>query len=161
MKTDLNLLLQKYQTILFSLLNTKTVSIELLNNSTQKWMPICIDYYNKKETEKTWELGSYRVMKGESLIASWKLYQLQHCCAYAVSCNAFVHNEYRNKGVGTLMNNLRQDICRILGYSALLCTDIDKNENQRKLLKTNGWKDIHNLINKRTGNNVYLSVINL
>ena len=55
------------------------------------------------------------------------------------------------------MNTFRQDIARTLGYSSLMCTDIEQNVNQRKLLKTNGWKDIHSVINKRTKNHVYIS----
>ena len=63
--------------------------------------------------------------------------------------------------IGTILNQLRQDIGRLLGYSSIICTDIQQNTNQRKLLETNGWKDIHSVINKRTNNRVYLSVINI
>lgn len=124
--------------------------------------------YDKDKVEKSFELGEYRITQslGDNInrnltIATFKLYQLQHCCAYMVSANAFVNDMYRKKGIGTLMNKLRQDIGRLLGYTAILCTDVEKNTGQRRILEKNGWKDIHKLKNKRTGNTVFLSVIDL
>lgn len=117
--------------------------------------------YDKNEVSKNWSLGNYTVKFKNSVISTFKLYQLQHCCAFMVSCNAEVKKDYRGKRIGTILNTLRQDIGRLLGYSAILCTDVEVNEHQRKLLKTNGWKDLFSLINKRTNNRVYLSVINI
>ncbi len=108
-----------------------------------------------------WSEGKFTVICKNKVVSSFELYKLPHCCAILVSCKAFVYEEFRNKRIGTVLNDLRQDIGRLLGYSSLLCTDIEKNEYQRKLLKTNGWKDIYNVINKRTNNRVYISVINL
>jgi hypothetical protein len=80
---------------------------------------------------------------------------MPHCCAFMISCNVYVSASYRNKRIGTTLNSLRQDIGRVLGFTSILCTDIEKNIHQRQLLKTNGWKDIHSVINKRTNNQVY------
>ncbi len=108
-----------------------------------------------------WSEGRYTVMLEKQVLSTFELYKMPHCCAILVSCKAFVGEKFRNKRVGTVMNNFRQDIGKLLGYSLLFCTDIEQNENQRKLLKTNGLKDIYRVINKRTNNIVYLSVINL
>lgn len=110
-----------------------------------------------------WSEGKYIVVndKKQNVISSFELYKMPHCCAILVSCKAFVCEEYRNKRIGTVLNQLRQDIGRLLGYSLLMCTDIAQNVCQRKLLATNGWKDIYEVKNKRTGNTVFLSVINL
>jgi len=110
-----------------------------------------------------WSEGKYVVVNDEkkNIIASFELYKMPHCCAILVSCKSYVSEEYRNKRAGTILNQLRQDIGRLLGYSVLMCTDIEQNTHQRKLLATNGWQDIYNVINKRTKNRVYLSVINL
>lgn len=126
-------------------------------------------YYYKPDTEgytretgiANWSLGSYRVTVDNKIISTWKLYQLPHCCAYMISCNVYIDSEYRNLGLGTILNLLRIDIGKLLGYSALLCTDIGKNICQRKILKKNNWKDIHSVKNKRTNNLVFLSVIDL
>jgi len=121
----------------------------------------------KKALLKDWSLGVYTLYKdkkdGKYLnpIASWELYQMPHCCAIAVSCRAFVELQYRSKGLGALLNNLRQEIARLLGYSLLLCTDTSINTHQRQLLATNGWSDICTVFNKRTKNTVYISVIYL
>jgi hypothetical protein len=111
--------------------------------------------------KQDWGLGSFEVRHNGELISSFKLYQLPHCCAFAVSCNAQVYEGYRNNRIGTILNSFRQDISRLLGYSSLLCTDIESNKYQRQLLETQGWKDIHDVINKRTSNRVFLSVINI
>ena len=86
---------------------------------------------------------------------------MPHCCAFMVSCNVNVTEKYRGMRIGTILNQFRQDIGRVLNYSSILCTDIEQNTHQRKLLKTNGWKDIHDVVNKRTKNRVYISVINI
>ncbi len=108
-----------------------------------------------------WSEGKYLVFVKNSLLTTFELYKMPHCCAILVSCKAFVTEKFRNKRIGTIMNSFRQDIGRVLGYSLLFCTDIEQNECQRKLLKTNGWKDVHSVVNKRTNNRVYLSVINI
>lgn len=154
-------LLSKYKTIISSLISCPIDQLEFKIFSNAKWDTIGDLAYEKKDSTLDWCLGRYRLYLGNTVIASWDLYELPHCCAFAVSCKALVDSQYRGKRLGSALNNLRQEICRLLGYSALLCTDIEKNVNQRKLLKTNGWKDIHNLVNKRTQNRVFLSVINL
>lgn len=129
--------------------------------SSKNWITLDEIIPDKGDARWDFALGSYRLMLDGVESASWKLYQLQHCCAIAVSCNAFVKDTLRNRGLGALLNNLRQEICRGLGYSLLLCTDITSNKCQRALLKTNGWKDIYQVHNKRTGNDVVISVVNL
>jgi len=156
-------LLDKYKKIISGILKCNSEDIKFyINHSTEEIGTID---YDKDEVSKNWELGTYQVIQQienkKIVLSSWKLYQLQHCCAFMVSCNVIVHQDYRNKRIGTILNQLRQDIGRILGYSSILCTDIEQNINQRKLLKTNGWKDIHSVINKRTDNRVCISVINI
>lgn len=158
-------LLDKYRIIISSILNCKPEEIKFFvsgRGDTPESRSIrdeisSLDY--KKNFN--WSLGNYTVFKGEELIASFVLYELHHCCAFMVSCKAEVMPRFRNKKIGTTLNQLRQDIGRVLGYSAILCTDIEQNTHQRQLLKTNGWKDIHSLVNKRTNNRVYLTVINI
>lgn len=113
------------------------------------------------EKDNNWSLGTYVVKIKNTEISRWKLYEMPHCCAFMISCNVTVNPDFRNKRIGTILNQLRQDIGRILNYSSVICTDIEKNTNQRKLLETNGWKDIHDVVNKRTKNRVYISVINI
>ena len=99
--------------------------------------------------------------KENKIISDFRIYQLPHCCAYAVSCSAYTYHEYRNKGIGTILNLFRQEFCYLMGYTSLLCTDIEENVSQRSILAKNNWKDIHSLTNRRTRNKVFLSVVEL
>lgn len=161
MKT--NELLDKYRKIISAILKCEPSDIKFyIGHSKEEVGSIDFD---KDEVIRNWSLGEYKIVQQigdtQEIISTWNLYQLQHCCAFMVSCNVKVKEPYRNKRIGTILNQLRQDIGRLLGYSSILCTDIEQNTNQRKLLKTNGWKDIHSVINKRTGNRVYLSIVNI
>lgn len=166
-------LLDKYQKIIGGLIDQKPEDIrfqilrEIKNEEgiriRSEWIGIGQIFYEKPDYSIpcNFSKGNYRVVIGTCTIGEWKLYELPHCCAYLVSCNATVESKYRNKRVGTALNSMRQDIGRILGYSSILCTDIARNKYQRQLLATNGWKDLHEIKNKRTGNTVFLSVINI
>ena len=165
-------LLDKYRKILSPILNCKEEDIKFYSTRTiyketgkeERLIEIGTHFeedYDKGLVTANWSEGEYQVCYNSSIISTWKLYQLPHCCAYIVSCSVNVREDYRSKRIGTILNQLRQDIGRLLGYSAIICTDIEQNTNQRKLLKTNGWKDVHNIINKRTNNRVYLSVVNI
>lgn len=165
-------LLDKYQIILSSIIkcNPKDIKFFVEGHEITE-----IEYFapeKNKEGEETgnqirysrwnnWSEGRYKVMLNNSIISTFELYKMPHCCAILVSCKAFVSEDFRNKRIGTVMNSFRQDIARILNYSCLFCTDIETNIYQRQLLKTNGWKDIYSVVNKRTNNRVYLSVINI
>lgn len=164
-------ILDKYRKIICGLLKCETVIFETLpQTGPHGWEEIgSIEKIpDKPDLEKTWCLGNYRLKIGMTptggapvIAASWQLYQLPHCCAICVSCKAFVDPQFRGRRLGTVLNSLRQEIARALGYSLLMCTDITKNEHQRKLLKTQGWQDIYEVYNKRTTNNVVVSVINI
>lgn len=176
-------ILNKYKILISNILKCKPEDIKFfseqtinqgLDNERKEFVEIGelfyykpdVEGYAEETTQANWNLGTYMVRQviDEELqhgISSWKLYQLPHCCAYMVSCNVIVRNDYQKKGIGTILNQLRIEIGKHLGYSAILCTDISQNEGQRAILAKNGWKDIHNITNKRTKNLVYLSVINL
>lgn len=97
----------------------------------------------------------------EEVVSTFSLAEMPSCCAILISCDVYVYPEYRKKGVGKVLNEFRIGIAKELGYSLMMCTDIETNIHQRKILSSNGWKDIHNIRNKRTNNNVFISVINL
>lgn len=167
-------LLDKYTKLINALLGSKEVkffhrpgSYNFTNGKVISWKEIgheveAADEKNDKPAiHYDWSIGHYRLdIDGYQYAAEWKLYQMPHCCAICVSCNAEVAKPFRGKRLGTLLNNLRKELSTHLGYSLLLCTDIAQNEHQRKLLATNGWRDIYSVVNRRTGNHVYISVVN-
>ena len=132
-------------------------------SQTKVWAPINGFVYLKPDlkVKQDWALGRYQVMLNQRRLAEFELYQMPHCCGIAVSCRALVAPEYRKRGLGALFNMFRQDIARQLGFSLLMCTDVAQNEPQRKLLKTNGWKDLISFVNQRTRNTVYVCAIGL
>jgi hypothetical protein len=163
-------LLDKYQKLLSGILKCKPedVIFECGTRGTS-WTEIGSLDWKKEETGEEffhdWRVGCYRVImrtdKNRVHIASFELYQMPHCCGIMVSCRAEVATGFRGRRIGTTLNTMRQDIGRILGFSYLMCTDIEKNTHQRQLLKTNQWKDLESFVNRRTGNRVYICGIHL
>lgn len=64
----------------------------------------------------------------------------------------------RGKGVATRLNQFRYDFAKHLGYGSLMCIDVETNLPQKRILKKNGWKDVHTFNNPRTGNQVAISI---
>jgi GNAT superfamily N-acetyltransferase len=122
------------------------------------WLPIA----EKMDT------GLYRlgIMDGKTghiknEVASWELVQMKNCCGICVSTAAQVMPAFRKQGIGLVLNQIRIDLARAMGYSLLFCTDVIKNEAQQKILTANGWRRIHTFLNRGSGNVVGLHVIGL
>jgi len=105
--------------------------------------------------------GKYRIKVGKQVVASWELYQMKNCCGICVSTVAMVEQPFRKNGLGLVLNQIRIDLARMMGYGLLLCTDVTSNVPQQKILKANGWKLIHKFINPRTNNELGIHVIGL
>ena len=101
------------------------------------------------------------IQNGAAVLALWKLNEMYGNCGILVSHGAYVYHPYRNKGLGKLLNQFRIDFAKALGYSILLCTDIESNLPQRHILTKNGWIDILKFINRRTNNINHISYYNL
>lgn len=178
-KMETRELLNKYRTILVDILKCEEKDIKFyhldedpgyfnldgfLKNPNTKEIGSVIEDVDKPEEDWlviNWNLGTYKVVFLGEELASFRLYRMPHCCAIIVSCNASVSEKYRNMGIGKQLNFLRQDIGKMLGYSLMMCTDIAQNTCQRKILAANGWRDVCSVLNKRTKNKVFVSVINL
>lgn len=101
--------------------------------------------------------SSTRCLRGTRL-AEFELYEMPHCCGIMVSCGSCVQRSMRGKGLGGLLNEVRESIGRSLGYTIMLCTDKSDNTPQRKILQKNRWQDIYAFTNKRTRNNLLISI---
>lgn len=159
-------LVDKYTKIILGL-DSRLASITFTVYASQgQWVDIG-EIDPEKKTAQDWCIGRYKVIateKGSDVtfhLASWELYQMPHCCGICVSCAADVHPTFRNKRIGTVLNGLRQDIAKALNYSLLFCTDKENNPPMTKLLATNQWKRLYTFRNRKTGNNVNLSCIDL
>lgn len=107
--------------------------------------------------------GAYKLVLGdfEQEVARFNLVPMPGCCGICISTGSKVDDEFKGKGIGTLLNSLRIDIAREMGYGLLMCTDVETNTPQRRILGKNGWRDIHKFVNPRTKNSVYVTVVNL
>lgn len=162
MKGEIKNLLKIYSTALSEIIDIPTDNIQFqISHFQLPFQPI--DTYNlPTRPDDRWSMGDYKIVCSDGkVISTFRIYQMPHCCAFAISCDVKVYHPFTSKGVGKLLNQFRQDLCKLMNYSALLCTDVDHNGAQRKVLKVNGWDDIYSVINKKTDNVVHISVIGL
>lgn len=93
---------------------------------------------------------------GETVSESYVSY-FPGCCGIAVSHNAVIFGrKYSNKGVGTLLNELRIKIAKAMGYNFLTASDVTDNLYQDSIFIKNGWKVIDEFKNTRTRHTVKL-----
>lgn len=145
--------------------------VDLFTAPTENWLkltpvkvPQDVDFYNtgrgyiliaakepKQPALATFPYGD-RV-----LLQRWQMVMLPGCCALCIS-TAVTALQYHGKGVNNFANKIRQEIAKIAGYTAMVCTDVDTNERERKTLAKNKWADVYKVKNRRTLHNVILSV---
>ncbi len=141
---------------------SKLIEVPVSNISIKSHLDFENLSQRSKGLERTTQISFFNEKgKPSKLIAWFQLSPMPGCCGYVISHYSVVNLEYRGKGLGTLLNKFRIELCKQLGYTAILCTDLKTNEAQRKILHKNGWKDIHEILNKRTGNRVCLTVHNI
>lgn len=102
-----------------------------------------------------------KVTENGDYVAAFCLNQLDGCCGVCVSYHAGVSMAYRNRGIGSLLNQMRQQIAWNWGYTVILCTDRCDNECQEKILSRNAWDRMMTFCNRRTGNDVSIYAKNL
>lgn len=150
--TCLNSLLSKYNSFITAILGTDKWSLTVGYNKDR--LP-----YDRGDKPV---LGEYILkLHGGAYVSGFTLKEMIGCCGICVSTGAWVHDNYQKRGLGSLLNKLRQDLAREMGYSVLLCTDRLNNKPQRKLLNKAGWEDVYEFTNSRTNNRIAISVIPL
>jgi hypothetical protein len=94
-------------------------------------------------------------------LTQFTLVPMPGCCGIVVSTHASVNSMYKNRGIGTEMNKFRQEIALLYGYTVMMCTDVETNHPQQRILYKNGWQRLYSFRNKRTGNDVAIHAIQL
>lgn len=107
--------------------------------------------------------GQYSISVGKDnrQVATFSLDMLQGCCGVCVSYGSHISHEFRNKGLGKVLNNFRIEIARLLQYGLLLCTNQSVNIPEVRILRANGWTKCTTFLNPRSGNVIDLQIINL
>jgi hypothetical protein len=155
---------EQFLTNVAKALNCRRGDLLFLRETSNGWINITKENadwgYLKPDMGFGAHLNRYKVMHAgwNRDITSWGLYEFPSCCAFCVSTGAFVEPISRRKGINTLSNRFRQDLAKEAGYSALICTDILTNVGERRTLEVNEFKDIYQIRNARTGNEVVISV---
>jgi GNAT superfamily N-acetyltransferase len=74
-----------------------------------------------------------------STVASFRLQALPSCCGVLVSYDSFVAPEWRRRGLGRLMQDMKEFLARQMGVGKLIATVIQGNLAEEKLLTFTGW----------------------
>jgi ribosomal protein S18 acetylase RimI-like enzyme len=117
-----------------------------------------IDYENDFMLEPNMSVNAY-MMNPDTLeigyaISTSTLVQLPGCCGICVSTGAFVKEDLRGMGIGTIMATLRLEVAKAYGFTAMLCTDVAKNGPQQGVLNKHGYEKVFEFKNSRTDNDV-------
>lgn len=91
-------------------------------------------------------------------VVSFHLTMLPGCCGYLVSHESFVYYEFRRKGIATVLQSIKEEIAREEGYTHMMCTTMASNMSQNRILEKHGWTKVHEGVNGRTNNNLYMWV---
>jgi hypothetical protein len=60
---------------------------------------------------------------------------------FAISCNSFVGELYRKRGIATAMHDVKEFICQKAGITTMLATVNDLNAPELRVLEKRGWKE--------------------
>lgn len=102
-------------------------------------------------TLATYGAGKYVVM------SRFSIDQLPGCCGIVVFYHASVAEDFRKKGLGSLLLKLREEAARKAGYTVALATVLATNEDEISILGKGGWVESAPVFkNKRTSNKVLL-----
>lgn len=147
-----------------SLLNIKPIEdmakINILKDINKKAEMSYVYVSSETTNRRCWQ---YRLIVvnssgNKTTIAEWTLTELPGCSGVCVSHASKVDSRFRGKGIGTLLNTYRQLQAEEMGYAVLLCTYRLDNTGQKKVLDKNGWETILSFTNKKSRNDIGISV---
>lgn len=153
---------EKYWDTLYKIMTSINKSYEAAIKSYGLRIECCSHNDNEEWYTDKAENGKYRLIIGEkTVVAFWELWQMKNCCGICVSTASEVGKNFRKRGLGTILNQIRIDYAKGMGYGLLLCTDVTSNKPQQKILTKNGWDKICEFKNPRTGNEIGIHVVSL
>jgi GNAT superfamily N-acetyltransferase len=104
--------------------------------------------------------GEYFVVDTDArLVAtSFTIEPMAGCNGIAIFRAVDIRESYRGKGYGIHFLNLRERIALDFGYKVAMCTIVDTNKPQAKIMARGGWIPLYQFTNPRTNNPVSLYV---
>jgi hypothetical protein len=94
-------------------------------------------------------------------VARFALDQLQGCCGVCVSYFSYISFSYRGTGLGNVLCKMRIEIARAANYGLMICTDVDDNVPQKKIMESLNFQKATSFVNPKTNHLVNLRYINL
>lgn len=151
---DSNVAKESLEEISFNIFRDKIFACLITNQKgiiiSKDLLSIKTDKYNKTT-----------VFHEDKVVANFSLQQLQGCCGVCVSYHSLIQFSYRGTGLGNVLCELRIDIARRKGYGLLICTDVDNNVPQKKIMENLNFKRATQFTNPRTKHLVNLHYIHL
>lgn len=121
-----------------------------------------IDPDNISTTQSLFREDSvFQILDVKAVIAQFSVSYFPGCCGIAISHFSWIREDRRNAGLGTVLNNIRIREAKRWGFTVLMCTDIENNTPQQKILTKNNWQKLMTFTNLNTGNNVAIHAIDL
>jgi len=105
--------------------------------------------------------GKFLVRSLEGPIATFSLQELPGCCGVIVSFWSEVTPEYRKKGIGAELLEIRMMAARAMRYGSMLATVDKANNDEVTLLNKANWSKAKEFRNPRTQNLIEIYLINL
>jgi hypothetical protein len=132
--------------------------VDYLNGSLPNWNTLKIGHLFYIKDMNIVKFRLIHDFEGNEIISQFGLIQMPGCCGICISTGVGVCANYRRKGLNKLLNQMRINIAKFLGYGILMCTDVIANTAERKTLEANGWKPIYGFKNPRTNNLLHVTI---
>lgn len=91
-------------------------------------------------------------------LVKFALVEMPGCCMYLISTDTYIDGCYRRKGLSYVLQEVKENLARVWGYTKLFCTVTMDNKAELKVLKKSGWEQVDEGINLRTSNEVGMFV---
>jgi hypothetical protein len=104
--------------------------------------------------------GEYVVIDVDArmVVTSFVIEPMAGCNGIALFRAVDIRDNYRGKGYGIHFLNLREKVALDFGYGVAMCTIVDTNIPQAKIMQKSGWKNLYQFTNPRTTNPVSVYV---
>ncbi len=89
-------------------------------------------------------------------VAQFSLAEMPGCCGIIVFYHASIATDFREKGLGSLLLQVRERAGILAGYSMAQATVLRDNEPELSILNKSGWMSFTVFPNDRTGNQVVI-----
>jgi GNAT superfamily N-acetyltransferase len=133
-----------------------------MNEEILKPIPLNLKIVKERSIYKSDILmgGEYYVIDIDArcVVTSFIIEPMAGCNGIALFRAVDIRESYRGKGYGIHFLNLRERLAVDFGYAVAMCTIVDSNIPQIKIMQKMGWEKAYQFTNPRTSNPVSLYI---